>query len=93
MSSPASALKRENVLYEKEGFDCLFVTDQTRPKVLNATERENHFRIAITRSEDGPRRFRGAWSRLHGSGGEVVCGWRGTSADMANDTSAHGGRK
>ena len=62
MSSPASALKLENVLYDKKG-PIAYVTIN-RPKVHERSEREDHFRIAI-RVRRRPRRFRRAWSHPH----------------------------
>ena len=89
MGSPASALKLENVLYEKKG-PVAYVTIN-RPKVLNALNGENHFRIAI-RVPGRPRRFRCARSRLHGGGGQGICGRRGHQRN-GQRYSRHGGRE
>jgi len=66
MSSPASALKLENVLYEKKG-SIAYVTIN-RPKVLNALNAKDDFRIA-SRVRKTPATIPRCEECLHRSGG------------------------
>ena len=82
MSSPASALKLENVLYEKKG-PIAYVTIN-RPKVLNAlnaktiSELRSAFEDARDDSEVRGVVFRGAGDKAFAAGADI--------SEMANDT-------
>src|SRR3984893_11800760 len=82
MSSPASALKLENVLYEKQG-PIAYVTIN-RPKVLNALNAKNIFelRYAFEAARDDSEVrgvvFTGAGDKSFAAGADIT--------EMANDT-------